>query len=119
MADLNWDTLAERRHKHRLILFFKMKDGISPEYLTHLIPQPQAQPAYVIAQMFQLSLVTLNPMLLHSCPLLFTSGIHFLKISETPLHSANLNPKLTQNQRNHSCTMLEVDNIKLITLVSD
>ena len=24
MADLNWDTLAERRRKHRLSLFFKM-----------------------------------------------------------------------------------------------
>ena len=42
MADLNWDTLAERRHKHRLVLFFKMKN--SPEYLIHLIPQPQARP---------------------------------------------------------------------------
>jgi len=38
MADLNWDTLAERRRKHGLILFFKkMKNGISPEHLTHLI----------------------------------------------------------------------------------
>ena len=36
MADLNWDTLAERRRKHRLILFVKMKNGISPEYITHL-----------------------------------------------------------------------------------
>ena len=34
----------ERRRKHRLILFFEMKNGISPEYLTHLISQPQAQP---------------------------------------------------------------------------
>ena len=43
-------------------------------------------------------------MLLHSCPLLF-----YLNISETPLHSANLNSNLTQNQRNHSsCTMLEM-----------
>jgi len=25
MADLNWDTLAGSRRKHRLILFFKMK----------------------------------------------------------------------------------------------
>ncbi|XP_052777553.1 uncharacterized protein LOC128214887 [Mya arenaria] len=44
IADVNWDTLAERRRKHRLILFFKMKNGLSPEYLTNLIPQPRAQP---------------------------------------------------------------------------
>ena len=77
---------------------------------------------YVIAQMFPLSIVTLKPMLLHSCPLLFASGIHFLKLSETPLHSANLNPTLTKKIKETtapSCTMLEVDNIKLITLVCD
>ena len=48
---------------------------------------------YVIAHMFQLSIVILNHLLLHSCPLLFASENHFLKKSETHLHSANLNPK--------------------------
>ena len=60
MADLNWDTMAERRRKHRLILFFKMKNGISPEYLTHLIPSHKLNHMpYVNKQMFQLSIVTL------------------------------------------------------------
>ena len=59
MTDLNWDTLAERRRKHRLILFFKMKNGISPEYLTHLIPSHKLNHMpYVNKQMFQLSIVT-------------------------------------------------------------
>ena len=58
---------------------------------------------YVIAQMFPLSIVTLKPMLLHSCPLLFASGIHFLKISETrsefksKLYTKSKKPQLLYN----------------------
>ena len=59
MADLNWDTMAERRRKHRLILFFKMKNGISPEYLTHLISQPQAQP-YALRNRADVPVITCN-----------------------------------------------------------
>ena len=39
--DLKWDTLSNRRRKHKLILFYKMKQNISPSYLTNLIPIPQ------------------------------------------------------------------------------
>ena len=120
MADLNWDTLAERRRKHRLIVFFKMTIGLSPEYLTPLIPQPQAQP-YVLRNRADVSVIHCNTQAYASSFLPLTirqwnSLPEDIRNTPTP----NLNPNLTQNQRNHSsCTMVEVDNIKLITLVCD
>ena len=32
LLEINWETLTERRRKHKLILFFKMIKGISPDY---------------------------------------------------------------------------------------
>ena len=32
--DVKWETLSNRRRKHKLILFYKMKHNISPSYLT-------------------------------------------------------------------------------------
>ena len=34
-----WETLSERRRKHKLILFYKMITGLSPNYLNVLVPQ--------------------------------------------------------------------------------
>ena len=34
-----WETLSERRRKHKLILFYKMFNGLSPNYLNGLVPQ--------------------------------------------------------------------------------
>ena len=33
-----WETLRERRNKHKLILFFKMVNGLVPKYLCSLVP---------------------------------------------------------------------------------
>jgi hypothetical protein len=38
LSDLKWETLAERRKKHKLILFYKMYNNITPSYLSNLIP---------------------------------------------------------------------------------
>ena len=42
IADLyeetGWETLSERRRKHKLILFYKMMNGLSPNYLNSLVP---------------------------------------------------------------------------------
>ena len=42
IVDLNkesgWESLAERRRKHRLILFYKMVNGLAPDYLSSLAP---------------------------------------------------------------------------------
>ena len=36
--ETGWETLAYRRKKHRLVLFFKMYHGLTPEYLGNLVP---------------------------------------------------------------------------------
>ena len=39
MNDLGWETLQNRRKKHRLVTFYKMTNGLTPQYLTILVPQ--------------------------------------------------------------------------------
>ena len=38
LSDLGWETLENRRQKAKLILFYKIKNGLVPEYLTVLLP---------------------------------------------------------------------------------
>ena len=33
-----WESLETRRHKHKLILFYKMVHGLTPNFLSDLIP---------------------------------------------------------------------------------
>ena len=37
-TETGWETLAFRRHKHKLLLFFKMKSELSPSCLSSLVP---------------------------------------------------------------------------------
>ena len=36
--DLGWESLLTRREKHRLILFYKMKNNLTPAFLSELVP---------------------------------------------------------------------------------
>ena len=36
--EAGWETLGQRRRKHKLILFYKMMYGVAPNYLNNLIP---------------------------------------------------------------------------------
>lgn len=38
LTDTGWETLSARRKKHRLHLFFKMVNVLTPEYLSSLVP---------------------------------------------------------------------------------
>ena len=38
LNDVNWLTLSERRRRHRLCLFFKIVNGLSPPYLLNIMP---------------------------------------------------------------------------------
>ena len=38
LDDLGWESLQARREKHKLIIFYKMVNGLTPEYLQSLIP---------------------------------------------------------------------------------
>ena len=37
--DVGWQSLAERRRHHRLVLFYKTVNGLSPPYLSDLLPR--------------------------------------------------------------------------------
>ena len=37
-SDLGWESLQSRRDKHKLIIFYKIMNGFSPDYLRELIP---------------------------------------------------------------------------------
>ena len=39
-AEIGWESLEFRRKKHKLILFYKMIHGLTPTYLSDLLPQP-------------------------------------------------------------------------------
>jgi hypothetical protein len=36
--EIGWETLQERRNKHKLVLLFKMKNNATPEYLSSILP---------------------------------------------------------------------------------
>ena len=38
LDELGWDNLQKRRDKHKLIIFFKIMHGLSPNYLRDLVP---------------------------------------------------------------------------------
>ena len=37
-ADLGWDTLQERRNKHKLVILYKIINGLTPQYLHDVMP---------------------------------------------------------------------------------
>ena len=37
-TETGWETLALRKNKHKLQLFYKMQNGLTPEYLSSLVP---------------------------------------------------------------------------------
>ena len=38
IRESGWETLRERRNKHKLTLLFKMVNGLVPNYLCSLVP---------------------------------------------------------------------------------
>ena len=38
--EIGWETLEQRRNNHKLTLFYKMINSLTPLYLTSLVPQP-------------------------------------------------------------------------------
>ena len=38
LTETHWETLSSRRTKHKLILFYKMKNNLCPPYLASLVP---------------------------------------------------------------------------------
>ena len=38
--EINWESLSERRESHKFTLFYKMKNQLTPDYLSSLVPPP-------------------------------------------------------------------------------
>ena len=38
LSELGWETLQERRAKHKLVIFYKIINGLTPDYLSDLLP---------------------------------------------------------------------------------
>ena len=38
LSDLGWESLQNRRNKHKLIIFYEMDNGLAPNYLLDLVP---------------------------------------------------------------------------------
>ena len=38
LSDLGWESLQDRRNKHKLIIFYKIIHGLTPTYLTNILP---------------------------------------------------------------------------------
>ena len=38
-SETGWETLASRRNKHKLQLFYKMQNNLTPDYLSSLVPE--------------------------------------------------------------------------------
>lgn len=38
LADLGWESLQDRRNKHKLVIFYKIVNHIAPNYLSDLVP---------------------------------------------------------------------------------
>ena len=39
LAEVGWEPLHARRKNHKLTLFYKMRNGYAPEYLSNLVPE--------------------------------------------------------------------------------
>ena len=44
LSDLGWESLQNRRNKHKLIIFYKIINGLTPNYLLDLVPPNLLQP---------------------------------------------------------------------------
>ena len=38
LSELGWETLQSRRDKHKLVIFYKIMNGLTPDYLRDLVP---------------------------------------------------------------------------------
>jgi hypothetical protein len=36
--EIGWESLEKNRHKHKLILFFKIKNNLTLQFLSHIVP---------------------------------------------------------------------------------
>ena len=66
-TETGWETLESRRNKYKLTLFYKMKSGKSPHYLTTLIPPIDGNTStYNLRNAHDIGIVHANPQLYYN-----------------------------------------------------
>ena len=62
--DTGWETLEARRRKQKLIIFFKMINGLCPDYLNELVPETvQNRARYPLRNADNISTIRTNSVL--------------------------------------------------------
>ena len=46
--ELGWESLSSRRRKHKLVMFYKMINGLCPDYLAGIVPEQVNQISFTI-----------------------------------------------------------------------
>ena len=79
LLETGWETLASRRKKHKLTLFYKMQNGLSPDYLLlyPLLLAALRHTHYVMLQIYKQYMQTLKFIIIPFCLLLFVIGMNF------------------------------------------
>ena len=68
IKETGWETLLTRRKKHKLVLFYKMQNDMSPNYLSSLVPPCVGNPLiirYEILQIYIQSILIPNFTFIH------------------------------------------------------
>ena len=79
-TETGWETLGSRRKTHKLTMFYKMKNGLCPDYLASLVPATVGSVStylYVTLQIYKHCIRFLVFTIHLSCPLLSAIGMNF------------------------------------------
>ena len=105
MFDLGWDSLQERRNKHKLTVFFKIINGLTPRYLSEVLPPlVQENNPYSLRYANALHPMHANTNLFFltlSYLLLYKHGTNFQKKLKKQTRSQHLNIVLIETNGHH------------------
>ena len=99
-CETGWDTLACRRNKHKIIMFHKMYMGLSPPFLSALLPATVgANVSYNLRNpnIFEQYNATLSYIIILFFQVLYELGMASQRIQEISIVQRLLNIKLNNN----------------------
>ena len=111
LSDLGWDTLQERRTKHKLVIFYKILNNLTPPYLQDFVP-PLVQEAnpYRLRNSNDIRTIHTNTNLYYNSfiPPQYETGITYPKKLNSPpqLHHLNTNSTKIHRGEHHQNSFL-------------
>ena len=118
--ETGWESLRDRRYKHKMCQFYKMINDLTPTYLTSLVPSTvENTSAYNLRDSQNIRPLLTRTQLYHKSfyPLALENGMKFLLIFEIQPLSQVLNNSLTiTTLRYQSITVQATDCCKYTTL---